>query len=233
MATLKKGIDSTLLLAVYTRKQKTFQEFAQDAKVPIPGQLMVTTGTKHTLQCGGLMQALHEWRWLLAIQHMWLNWKNHWTAIFNEQQDIWHLTGGTFMAQANAAVDDSQWLSQMITSLDILANAADTHNALPNPKAPQPISGTQKGTTTSMVTELTSGITAKLADIKSLVTNKRPLNKTQWEVVKKINLSNQMDVGVHQQGQIGEPKIIKYSIPSITPFCANPPDLITIAILDT
>ncbi|KAL7475407.1 hypothetical protein ACHAW6_001325 [Cyclotella cf. meneghiniana] len=89
---------------------------------------MVMTGTKHALQCGGLTQAWHKWRCLLAIQHTWLNWKNHWTAAFNEQQDISHLTGRTVMLQANAAVDDVQWSSQMITSLKNLANATVQKN---------------------------------------------------------------------------------------------------------
>ncbi|KAL7479002.1 hypothetical protein ACHAW6_004753 [Cyclotella cf. meneghiniana] len=71
---------------------------------------MVTTGTKHTLQCGGLMHAWREWLQLSAVQHTWLNWKNHW------------------IHQANSAVDDAQWSSQLITSLDKLANAAVQKN---------------------------------------------------------------------------------------------------------
>ena len=59
---------------------------------------------------------------------MWLNWKSHWTAVFNEQRDISCLTGGTIMSQANTAVDDTQWSSQMITSLDNLANAVVQKN---------------------------------------------------------------------------------------------------------
>ncbi|KAL7475564.1 hypothetical protein ACHAW6_001477, partial [Cyclotella cf. meneghiniana] len=107
-AKFNKGIYPTLPLAVYTQKQETCQEFAQDAKVPISKELMVTTGTKHALQCGGLMQAWHEWRHLPAVQHTWLNWKNHRTATaFNEEHNISHLTGSTFMIQANAAVDDA------------------------------------------------------------------------------------------------------------------------------
>ncbi|KAL7480758.1 hypothetical protein ACHAW6_006418 [Cyclotella cf. meneghiniana] len=70
-----------------------------------------------------MLQAWCERRRLPAIQHTWLNWKNHWTAAFNEQQDISCLTGGTVMSQANATVDDAQWSAQMITSLDNLANA--------------------------------------------------------------------------------------------------------------
>ncbi|KAL7475168.1 hypothetical protein ACHAW6_001094 [Cyclotella cf. meneghiniana] len=59
---------------------------------------------------------------------MLLNWKHHWTAAFNEQQDISCLTSGIVMSQANAAVDDMQWSSQMISSLHNLANAAEQKN---------------------------------------------------------------------------------------------------------
>ncbi|KAL7478868.1 hypothetical protein ACHAW6_004618 [Cyclotella cf. meneghiniana] len=128
MSKFYEGIDPTLLLAVYTRKQETCQEFAQDAKVPISKNLMVTTGTKHALQCGGLMQAWHKWRRLPAMQHTWLNCKNHWKAAFNEQHDISRLTGGMLLHQANAAVDDEQWSFQMIASLKNLANAAVQKN---------------------------------------------------------------------------------------------------------
>ncbi|KAL7482238.1 hypothetical protein ACHAW6_007917 [Cyclotella cf. meneghiniana] len=69
MAKFNKGINPMLLLAVYTQKQETCQEFNQDAKVPISEQSMVTTGTKHALQCRGLMQAWCEWKQLPAIQH--------------------------------------------------------------------------------------------------------------------------------------------------------------------
>ena len=128
MSKFYEGIDPTLPLAVYTRKQETCQEFAQDAKVPISEELMVTTGTKHALQCGGLTQAWREWRRLPAAQHNWLNWKTHWTTAFNEQRDISRLTGGTFLHQANSAVEEDQWSTQMITSLDNLANAAVQKN---------------------------------------------------------------------------------------------------------
>ncbi|KAL7474049.1 hypothetical protein ACHAW6_000047 [Cyclotella cf. meneghiniana] len=89
---------------------------------------MVTTGTKHALQCSGLAQAWRKWRHLPAGQHTWLNWKSHWTAAFNKQRDISRLTGRTIMSEANAAVDDTQWSSQMITSLDNLANVAVQKN---------------------------------------------------------------------------------------------------------
>ncbi|KAL7479399.1 hypothetical protein ACHAW6_005131 [Cyclotella cf. meneghiniana] len=128
MAKFNEGIDPTLPRTVYIQKQETCQEFAQDANVPISEELMVTTGTKHALQCSGLTQAWCTWKHLPANQHTWLNWKHHWTAAFNKQQDISRLTGGTVMSQANAAVEDAQWSSRMISSLDNLANAAVKKN---------------------------------------------------------------------------------------------------------
>ncbi|KAL7482666.1 hypothetical protein ACHAW6_012249 [Cyclotella cf. meneghiniana] len=87
-----------------------------------------SVGTKHALQCGGLTQAWHEWQRLPAVQHNWLNWKNYWMAALNEQHDISHLIGGMILHQANAVVDDDQWSTQMITSLDNMANAAVQKN---------------------------------------------------------------------------------------------------------
>ena len=51
-----EGIDPTLTLAVYTRKQEKCQEFAAGADVPITEFTMVTTGTKHAVATGGLEQ---------------------------------------------------------------------------------------------------------------------------------------------------------------------------------
>ena len=73
MVCFNEGIDPTLPLAVYTQKQGTCQEFANDAGVPISKQMMVTTSTKHALQCGGLTQARREWRRTLFANHTWLN----------------------------------------------------------------------------------------------------------------------------------------------------------------
>ncbi|KAL7481870.1 hypothetical protein ACHAW6_007550 [Cyclotella cf. meneghiniana] len=106
------------------QKQETCQEFAQDANVPISEELRVTTGTKHALQCGGFTQTS------CGCPTHWLKWKNHWTAAFNEQRDILCLTSGTVMSHANAPVDNAQWSSQMITSLDNLANATVQKNKM-------------------------------------------------------------------------------------------------------
>ncbi|KAL7475965.1 LOW QUALITY PROTEIN: hypothetical protein ACHAW6_001855 [Cyclotella cf. meneghiniana] len=129
----------------------------------------------------------------------------------------------------------------MITSLDNLANPAvpnssisssswqGTLNALPNPKAPHP-SGTPQGIVTPTVTELPSGITAKLADLKSPVTKTRPLDKTQWEVVKKTNHVNQKDDAAGTSRESKDYKIINSVY--FTPGCANPPNLNTTVLLD-
>jgi hypothetical protein len=52
-----QGIDPNLPLAVYTCKQEKCQTFAQDAGVPISKEMMVTTSTKHALNCGNMMLA--------------------------------------------------------------------------------------------------------------------------------------------------------------------------------
>jgi hypothetical protein len=49
MTKFNTGIDPGLPLAVYTRKQEKYQVFAADAGVPISDELMVTTGSKHSL----------------------------------------------------------------------------------------------------------------------------------------------------------------------------------------
>ena len=47
-----QGIDPSVPLIVYIRKQEDCQEFANDGQVQISEETMVTTGTKHALQCG-------------------------------------------------------------------------------------------------------------------------------------------------------------------------------------
>lgn len=123
-----EGIDPSMPLAVYTRKQERCQDFANDAEVPISQAAMVTTGTKHALQCGGMTMAWREWKRRPANQQTWANWKTDWTQAFNEQRDINRLTGGNFDNQANAAVEDKLG-EQMVMSLDNLANAAVQKNS--------------------------------------------------------------------------------------------------------
>ena len=75
LAEFEKGIDSNLPLAVYTRKQEKCQVFAAAAGVPISEATMVTTGTKHALQCGGMTQAWRDWKRRATHDKTWNNWK--------------------------------------------------------------------------------------------------------------------------------------------------------------
>ena len=45
----------------YIQKQEDCQEFALDGDVPISEETMVTTGTKHILQCGAFTDSWKEW----------------------------------------------------------------------------------------------------------------------------------------------------------------------------
>eukprot|EP00970_Alexandrium_tamarense_P011559 scaffold2534_cov176-Alexandrium_tamarense.AAC.1 len=56
-----EGMDPSVPLSVYIRKQEECQDFALDAKVPISDQTMITTATKHALQCGDYTEAWKEW----------------------------------------------------------------------------------------------------------------------------------------------------------------------------
>jgi hypothetical protein len=49
------GVNAALPLAVYTCKQEKCQMFALNAGVPISEAMMVTTGTKAALNCGGVV----------------------------------------------------------------------------------------------------------------------------------------------------------------------------------
>ena len=127
MSTFLKGIDPSLPLSVYTRKQEHAQDFAADARVPISEATMVTTGTKHAIQCGDFTDAWKEWNRRPEPEKTWPNWKTHWTRAFQENRDIRRLTGGTFRHQAHSAIDND--LSEkMVHSLDNLANAAVQKN---------------------------------------------------------------------------------------------------------
>jgi hypothetical protein len=77
MDLFNRGIDPTLLLAVYTKKLEDCQEFSIYARVPISTELMVTTGTKHAVNCGDFHQAWREWRRTPAADQTLANWKTH------------------------------------------------------------------------------------------------------------------------------------------------------------
>ncbi len=101
-----QGIDPNLQLAVYTHKQEKCQTFAQDAGVPISKEMMVMTGTKHALNCGNMILAWQEWKHHPLLDHMWNNWKGHWTAAFAEKQDINRMTSGNLAFANQAATED-------------------------------------------------------------------------------------------------------------------------------
>ena len=159
------GIDPSLPLAVYTRKQETCQEFAQDANVPISEETMVTTATKHALQCGGLTQAWREWRRTVVADQTWPNWKTHWTTAFNEQRDITKLTGTDFQGHANSARED-ELSERMVASLDNLANAAVQKNDTVEKLV------ISNKTLTDTVATLTNDITRLTTAIAALKANK-------------------------------------------------------------
>ncbi|KAL7489259.1 hypothetical protein ACHAW6_014826 [Cyclotella cf. meneghiniana] len=128
---------------------------------------------------------------------------------------------GTFTTQAIATVDNSQWSLQMITSLNNLANAAGQKNntseqlVLANRQLTGMITNFQEDNAKllsiiqklAVITELSLGTTAKLIDPRSLDIKTKPLNKTQWEAVKTINLGGTKDDGAHQQGLLEEQNI--------------------------
>eukprot|EP00804_Cyclotella_cryptica_P001474 CCRYP_003697-RA/>CCRYP_003697-RA protein AED:0.54 eAED:0.23 QI:0/0/0/0.5/1/1/2/0/223 len=89
-----QGIDPSAPLIMYIRKQEDCQEFANDGKVNISEAMMVTTGTKHTIQCGAFTDAWKEWNRIPHANQTWLAWKIHWTHAFEEQKTIQQLTGG-------------------------------------------------------------------------------------------------------------------------------------------
>eukprot|EP00804_Cyclotella_cryptica_P012561 CCRYP_014711-RA/>CCRYP_014711-RA protein AED:0.61 eAED:0.33 QI:0/-1/0/1/-1/1/1/0/407 len=121
-----RGIDPTLPLAVYTKKQEDCQEFSIDARVPISQELMVTTGTKHAVNCGDFHQAWREWRRTPPANQTWANWKTHWTRALQENCDIQRITGGGAGFAGNAMEDDIA--NQLVTILDNLAKAAVQKN---------------------------------------------------------------------------------------------------------
>eukprot|EP00970_Alexandrium_tamarense_P006376 scaffold1087_cov138-Alexandrium_tamarense.AAC.2 len=125
METFYKGMDPSLPLSVYIRKQEECQDFANDAKVPISDQTMITTATKHALQCGDYTEAWKEWNRGTDAQKTWRNWKSHWTRAFNENRAIQRLTGNSF--RVNATIE-TELSDQLVTSLDNLAYAAVQKN---------------------------------------------------------------------------------------------------------
>jgi hypothetical protein len=125
MEAFHKGMDPSVPLSVYTRKQEECQDFANDAKVPISDQTMITTATKHALQCVDYTEAWKEWNRGTKAQKTWKDWKTHWTRAFTENRAIQRLTGGSFRAYATIEAELS---NQLVTSLNNLAYTAVQKN---------------------------------------------------------------------------------------------------------
>jgi hypothetical protein len=121
------GIEPSLPLAVYTRKQEKCQTFTQDASIPISEATMVTTGTKAALNCGGMELAWCKWKHCPLVDHMWNNWKLNWTAAFAETRDINRMIANN-NAFTNQAATNAEQAAMMAKSLDNLANAAIQKN---------------------------------------------------------------------------------------------------------
>jgi hypothetical protein len=69
----QQGINPNLPLAIYRRKQEKCYTFAPDAGVLISEEMMVMTGTKHTLNCGNMTLAWQEWKYCPLLYHTWNN----------------------------------------------------------------------------------------------------------------------------------------------------------------
>jgi hypothetical protein len=127
MTDFHSGIDSSLPLAVYTRKQEKCQVFATDAGVLIFDETMIITGTKHTLACGNMTLAWREWKHRRLLDHTWPNWKSNWTASFAKMRDINRMTAKDAAFGANQAVKLDQ-VQHMASSFDNLANTSIQKN---------------------------------------------------------------------------------------------------------
>eukprot|EP00804_Cyclotella_cryptica_P023348 CCRYP_000481-RA/>CCRYP_000481-RA protein AED:0.56 eAED:0.26 QI:0/-1/0/1/-1/1/1/0/407 len=123
-----QGIDPSVPLIVYICKQEDCQEFVNNGNVNISEATMVTTGTKHAIQCGAFTDAWKEWNRIPCANQTLMAWKTHWTRAFEEQKTIQRLTGGEFSANSSIQTTDNKLASQMVTSLDNLAFAAVQKN---------------------------------------------------------------------------------------------------------
>ncbi|KAL7475875.1 hypothetical protein ACHAW6_001771 [Cyclotella cf. meneghiniana] len=89
---------------------------------------MITTGTKHTLQCGVFTDSRKEWNHVPCINRIWAAWSNHWACAFEEQKIIQKITGGGFSANSTTALGNTEMVTLMATSLNNLAMAAVQKN---------------------------------------------------------------------------------------------------------
>jgi hypothetical protein len=90
--------------------------------------MMVTTSTKHALNCGNMTLAWQEWKRCPLLDHMWNNWKDHWMATFAEMQDINCMTSGNLAFANQAAAQEIVQAEKMAASLDNLVNTSIQKN---------------------------------------------------------------------------------------------------------
>ena len=64
---------------------------------------MVNTGMKHAVAAGGMEDAWKIWKCRPMIERTWANWKDHWTAAFQEKRELIKLTGTAYNGMANQA----------------------------------------------------------------------------------------------------------------------------------
>ncbi|KAL7479535.1 hypothetical protein ACHAW6_005261 [Cyclotella cf. meneghiniana] len=122
MGNFMKGINPSLPLSVYT-KQENCQDFATDAKVAISEETMVTTGTKHAIQCGDFTDIWKEWTRRPNLAKL-------------ENTLDQGIPGKTITSNVSRAVPSGPRPTQslminsqkMVTCLDSLANAAIQKN---------------------------------------------------------------------------------------------------------
>jgi hypothetical protein len=90
--------------------------------------MMVMTGTKHALNCGNMTLTWQEWKRCPLLDHMWINWKDHWMSAFAEMRDINRKTSGNWAFANQAAAQEIVQAEKMAASLDNLANASIQKN---------------------------------------------------------------------------------------------------------
>ncbi len=89
---------------------------------------MVTTKTKHALNCGNMTLAWQEWKCHPLPDNTWNNWKIHWTAAFAEMRDINCMTSGNSAFANQAAAQEIVQAEMMAALLINLANASIQKN---------------------------------------------------------------------------------------------------------
>jgi hypothetical protein len=74
--------------------------------MPISKEMMVTTGTKHALNCGNMTLTWREWKCHPLLDHTWNNWKDHWMAAFVKMHNINHMSSSDSAFANQAAAEE-------------------------------------------------------------------------------------------------------------------------------